>query len=349
MLVLGIFVDSIHSAKVNCPNGEDYSPCSCGSWSPFIIPSSLSFDNISSNVECTTGYRATLADVSNVFNRTAPSEIRGFMLYLYTQSATDSRKIIPMDLLSNHRALSIDITCSSSTDMSIIINPQAFRSSRNTTRNFMFFFCDISRLSFNFLTGFVQITSILFSTTKHVDQANWASFPTSLPSLETFSISSSTGLNEWTIFPKLSRGLSRLSLHSNEIQDAAMDRIINWTVAYSVDTLESLGIESNNLTNIPSKLQISSFPKLQYLNLDSQENGIRIIPRGSFGFAAPNYTLSADNNKIEIIEDGAFQGINSGFPIFWYLDFVFRNNCVNIFLIVLFVRIFCKCQHFTCP
>ena len=105
-----------------------------------------------------------------------------------------------------------------------------------------------------------------------------------------------------------------------------MDRILNWTVQYSANTLETLILDENDLTIIPLQLRSSSFPKLQYISLNKQSSGIPLIPSGSFHVISPNYTLSVDSNDIESIEEGAFQGNSLFIP-----EFNLIMNCNGLF------------------
>ena len=228
------------------------------------------------------------------------------------QRRSKKTEIFPTDLLGNHRAGSIDIACpallfSGEIGFSLQLHPQAFHSSKNTTQTLFINFCDINGFDFDFLAGFDQLTRISFLTVQKIDHANWTSFPSTLSSLAELHISSSsTGLNDWTMFPQLSRGINILFLQSNDIQDDVINRILNWTLKYSANTLERLSLFNNDLETIP--WQLSSFPSLQYINLKNQKIGFEVIPRSSFRFTSPNYILEIDNNNIAIIEDGAFQG-----------------------------------------
>ena len=221
-------------------------------------------------------------------------------------SSEDANQTIPADLLNNHSAKLIQIYCPSS-DYFFSLDPQAFLSSNYTMETIKFYNCDISLLDFYFLSGFEQLSGVYFSGMSNVHLANWLSFP-SLPNLVDFNMYFSTGLNEWTAFPNLARGLSALLLYSNEIQDAAMNRILNWAAKYSADTLQTLRLNDNNITKIPVQLQVASpFTKLQILSLQTQKTEIPLIPRGSF-YAIPPFILAASSNGIANIKDGAFQG-----------------------------------------
>ena len=62
----------------------------------------------------------------------------------------------------------------------------------------------------------------------------------------------------------MSRTLGGLYFYGNDIQDAAMDRWLNWAVQYSGDTLNQLDIYENDLTLIPR--QLSSLTNLKRLH-----------------------------------------------------------------------------------
>ena len=287
-----LFIDPAGAAQVDCPNGEDYSPCECTRSSPDSLP----------NIDCR---RINLEQVAAVFNRTTAAELDRFSLFL-----SDSVQIIPADLLSNHRTRYIRIECPGIIEYSLRVDPQAFRSSKDTTQQIDISYCLMNRLDFEFMSGFNRVTETHFSGMSYVNLANWTSFP-ELPNLDQFSIFSSKGLNDWTTFPKLVKGLSYLSLSYNAIQNDAMDRILNWTVQYSADTLQELYIDQNDLTTIPWQLPVHSFLKLETLGLANQKTGIPFIPNGTFYHLVDRlslYYLYSLNAGIQTIQEGAFQG-----------------------------------------
>lgn len=99
-------------------------------------------------------------------------------------------------------------------------------------------------------------------------------------------------------------------LYFNDIGDATMDRILNWLIDTSLDTLQHLYIDKNSLRRFPAK--ISLFKKLEILCIQEQtinENGIRILPNGSYARSGSLKVLKLNKCGIEIIEAGAFTGI----------------------------------------
>jgi len=285
------------SAQADCPNEEDYSPCTC-SWST----GTGGVQNY--QVKC---YGIDLAEVESVFGRTTTTDLDQFILYL---SPIDPTKTIPADLINNHRTRIIRIYCRPVGSPFIIVDSQAFRSSQNLMTNMYLSNCDMSQLNFDFLSGFDKVLQIDFRSMLNVDQANWTSFP-QLPSLSGLTIVQSTGFNKWSAFPQLARGLADLIFSINDIQDDAMNRILNWTSQYSANTLRLFLIEGNELSQIPKQLQAPhSFPNLQLLTLNDQKTGIPLITTGSLSCPSSysNNLLEASNNRITTIDAGAFQG-----------------------------------------
>ena len=296
----------VSASQTKCPNGEDYSPCKCRRY-PSRELSDLTCENI------------TLAQVSRLFRRTTPADLEDIDIFL---SPCGSTAIIPADLFNSHRLKNIRIFCPYLSckigKHFLIVDPQAFRSSKNTTQSIHFYGWDMSRFDFQFLSGFKQITSITFYFMSKVDKANWASFPI-LESLISFSITKSTGLNEWTTFPPLAQGLGVLHLSSNEINDEAMDRILNWAIKYSSDTLITLLLVSNNLTHLPS--QLSHFPKLWLLTTHRQMSGIELNQTGIVG-VHKNTITSAPNNTAEMFSKNSnhffFLSLLTIMPLLYY-------------------------------
>ena len=285
----GFFIESSVAQGNNiCPGSENYSPCSCYRSNPNAIPL----------VSC---YGIPLDEVYSVFRRTSTAYLEKFVLELLP---SDSTEIIPADLLNNHWTGRIEISCKNG---SLRADPQAFRSSKNTTENISINNCDLTGLDFGFLSGFDQLSLTYFSGLSNIGAANWNSFP-SLPNLNELTIYKSAGLNEWTGFPRLTRGLDRLYIQECDIQDAAMDRVLNWIAQSSADTLHTLEIEVNYLTTVPLVLRVPSFPKLTNLYLGKQKTAIPVIPIDSLHGFSPYFKLQVADTGINKIDEGAFQG-----------------------------------------
>lgn len=240
-----------------CPNGDNYLPCMCG---PGFV-------------QC----EGVLEAVS-VFNRTRPSRLTVFNLTISEQNPTNIT-IIPNKFLNKHQIEILDIKfVKSSYRNSLRIEPGAFSYSKNFTKWIVLEGCELSQLDFKFLTGFDSLSTVEFVSTFNVHLAKWTSMPSMLPNLAHLAIHNSTGLNEWETFPSLSRGLKVLDLNNNEIQSGPLDRILNWSVGHSGNTLEMLFLEQNSLTVPP---QINGLKNLKYVDSSNQSPGIPVLPNGS--------------------------------------------------------------------
>ena len=293
------------AGQQNCPNGENYFPCSCD------------YEDGGYVVVCN---RTLVEDVAGVFKRNNPATLKTFRFILSSFESTSGAPIsLPANLLNEHQVhYDIFLYCSSFSTK-ILIGPETFGWSKNFTEKFYVGYpyaypsldgigCNFDGLDFHFLSGFNNLTSLSIYNSANLEKANWTTLPP-LASLNTLSIYNSDGLNNWAIFPNTSQGLTNLYLQSSSIQNDPMDRILNWTLEHSTDTLKTLYIDNNHLTNIPR--QIPNFKQLEYLNMDNQyPDDIATVPSGAFTFNAPVSNINCRGNGIAKIEPGAFQGID---------------------------------------
>jgi len=196
--------------------------------------------------------------------------------------------------------------------LSLQIDPNAFRSTKSYTKEFYLDYIDCTLLDFNFLMGFDKLNILFFRNVWNI-QFCLPSLP-SLPSLTVLRIDFCSGLDELRIFPVLTNGLRDFQVRGFEndileriFTDETVDRILDWILLSSSDTLEELGIvNSTQVTRVPH--QIPSFKALKKLWLHS--NNISTIKKNSFNFTAPVSVLNIKENGIKEIEPNAFQGIN---------------------------------------
>ena len=295
--VFGVFASA--QSDNSWPNNKDYSPCRCTTNS---LGGILLCDKVS------------LANVSNIFKRTSPVNWYQFHLNL---SPSDFNKTIPSNLLGNHTAKFFGLKCPAPVQQKqnylIKIHPNAFQSPKSADlkdhySSFEIDRCDISQWNLNFFSGFDRFAALYIGNASNFHLANWTSMPP-LPYLSHLYIANGAiELNQWANFPNLTVGLLGLHIFDCEINDAAMNRILNWAVKTSANIL-ALDLFGNNLTKIPH--QISSFKKIEYINLGNQKTTIPTLSaNGSFAFPK-NHSISyivAPGNKITSIQPGAFQG-----------------------------------------
>lgn len=254
-------------------------------------------------------------------------------LYLYPPS---NESILPADLLTNHRITNeIRLFCPNrgAMDYQMEIHPEAFRASRNFTKKLLIQFCDVSRLEFSFLEGFENLFDLSIDFSFNIHLARWISLP-KLPSLSWMGFVQSTGLDDWSEFPVLVNGLTFIDLQTNWIGDDAMDRITQWALRYSYQSLETLWIFNNALNKIPEN--ISNFEKLASLWLGNQrDRGMHAILNGSLAFTAPLMELQLQDCGIETIEPGAFKG---------YQELIIIINKLQMINIQIFVGDFSRAK-----
>ena len=284
---------------VDCPKGINLSPCHCIYDQTFHLSPTLVACNL-----------VSMINVTHVFERIPAMQWPALVLRL---TSSDENRTIPADLLGNHTTVGVRFVCPHH-GYPLRLNRNAFRSSKQLIEFLYVDECDVGQLNFNFLAGFDKLWVIAFTHTQNNHLANWTIMPP-LCNLASLYIRNATrnDLNQWTQFPNLTRGLHDLCLDGNEINDVEIDRILNWTLKTSANSLEYLSLERNNLTKIPR--QISLFTKILFVRLDHQKTDIQIITNGSFRIPAHNYIIvsqfSAKNSNISSIQPGAFQGIFS--------------------------------------
>ena len=191
---------------------------------------------------------------------------------------------IQEDIFVNHRVTdTIELSGHSHfpEQVRLEIHSEAFRSSRNFTKQVKIYSCDLEMLNFAFLTDFCQLTDLLIKNSINVRMSN---FP-QLPSLMNLQIIQCTGLNGWIEFPRSISSLEYINLQGNGLNDERMYAILEWILkSPSSDTLNRLDISFNKLTRIP--IQLKSFAMLTRIYLNNQQNP-------GFGFVKLTLSLTA--------------------------------------------------------
>lgn len=186
------------------------------------------------------------------------------------------------------------------------MDENAFRSTRNATTYIGINTCDLSQLNWSFLNGFNILAQITIGSSSNLHQT-FSSLP-ELPDLKVLDFySCSGGLNDWTEFPNLVRGLDAFYLwFSTQLSDEAMSRILNWILVSSSRTLQKLSIFANDVKSFPKEIQL--FQGIGNLYIDN--NLIMTLETGDLAFQS-NYKIKQVDlsfNKIEAIEIDTFSG-----------------------------------------
>lgn len=272
-----------------CPGAEDYTPCTCqgcrGTWR-------LTCDGVTAN------------ELRDVLRKTTVTVFQAVDISLSKESSAANLEDIPMDVLEGKRASSIRLACSAR-EHQLRVDAEAFASTKQSTNRFEINHCDLSKLNLTFLADFNEITSFNLINSTHVHLA----LP-SLPKLRNltswFGISYCSGLNELRDYPPpLAAGLGVLYLTKSEMNDDAMDRMLDWILSSSKDTLWAIHMNDNHLTRMPK--QLSSFTQLSTVHADG--NAISVVSTDSVVFTGSTLiSLSLHNCKIELIQPNAFKG-----------------------------------------
>ena len=294
MVTAAAFVPFVLS---QCPNNEDYSPCSCS-------PSGSSNDE--EDVILTCG-EISQVELRSIFQRTTPAKIFGLSL---TAPPAPSTFTIEDDLLNEtHISGEIILTCSSQfiDKQPILISQNAFQRIKNLVQSIQIRQCDLSSLDISFLEGFVNLNRLNFQNSINHNFNDWNQFP-ELPNFSTLMATSVVGLNKWTKFPPNIKNLETVYLANCELDDTAVSEILRWQLDRSANTLAALQLNNNWLTEIPSEIKL--FKNLKSVNLNDQQQGIKVIPSGSLSLSKsiPITSLSLRNLRTETIEADAFAG-----------------------------------------
>ena len=324
------------TAPPNCPNKENYSPCSCSKDQD--APDGLS------SVYC---YGVPMEDIRQMFNRTSPADL--YILNLRNDYRFDAMEI-PSDFLVNKRPQFITLNCNTK-GQALNVDPAAFSFSKNYTTRLVLRSCDLAQTNWSFLTGFGNLSDIFFETSADPHKTLSTTLP-DLPSLSRMWFSECSGLEGWTTFPNLTRGLAEFVLANNlkpidigngtsnsslsitglltsilqplsnllerwapsfltakiELNDEHVSRILGWVQQSSSSTLERLLLTEDYQSKIPK--EISAFTKLVSFSMSaygSDEIGGVQLTSGSLSFASPPQMVQLDFG-IKKIEPNSFKG-----------------------------------------
>jgi len=276
-----------------------------------IDPQNLAFDyspcgHTNGNVVCN---KVPLEEVQKAFRRTPFPRLLSVKLVL--QPDVFSETIIPEDVFGTKRILdiSIEYELSSCCYIKLQVDADAFRSTKSYTNQLKLYAFDCILLDLGFLSGFDKMTELKFGVIDNIQHC-FPSLPP-LPNLNFLEMTWVKGMNHLNSFPTLTNGLKVFRLFGDvynsdkAYNDETVDRIMDWLLLSSSETLEEIKIaDMNQLTQV--SLKISSFKALRKLWL--YDNSISTIKSGAFSFSVPVSELTIRGNGIREIEPGAFQG-----------------------------------------
>lgn len=245
-------------------------------------------------------------EVKAVFSRTAPIDI--LYLYLYVRPTGD---YIPADLLGGSTvSYHLELNSNSNLNYPLLeVDPNAFRSSKDTLMLFDMWNLDISLLDLSFLADFQKVSSLNFDSIAHLG----LSLPTipSLPALRGLYIYHSTGLDEISQAGEnhlKGNGLEEFFVQSSDLDANVIAQLLDWILLNSAQSLKSAFIDNNRMESIPP--QLSSFQKLDAIYIRNNNEDLT-IPNNSFFVIAnsTNYVyMDLSSSRVVRVESAAFQG-----------------------------------------
>ena len=246
----------------------------------------------------------TNAEIRAVFQSAPPIPINRFDLVPIVERLL---RIEP-DLLADKTASYINIADCPPPNLvasSLLIDIDAFNSSRTSATKFSIVNCVISSLDWAFLNGFDQLLEISLESATSVQSISTLRIQ---PSLEQLSITDCTGLEQSPLdFPGTTMpNLKRLILNTNLKIDQA-EEILGSLVGSATNLEQLILTQSPLIDQVPGS--IIKFAKL--LTIDLSQNSIPELDVAAFNFAS-NPTVKSINlagNKLETIAETAF---NSG-------------------------------------
>jgi len=137
----------------------------------------------------------------------------------------------------------------SSHDTQLEVDANAFQSTKGSTTKFKLSFVDCTLLDLSFLSGFDKLAHLMFSNIDNIQDC-LPSLPP-LPRLTFLRFELCSGLKKIKSFPNLVNGLEHIRFengHYNKfisnkvLDDITVDRIIDWLLLSSSNTLEGLSI-----------------------------------------------------------------------------------------------------------
>jgi len=176
-------------------------------------------------------------------------------------------------------------------------------------------------LDLAFLTGFNVLKSLELFSSANI-QYPFKTLPNSFPNLIDLNFYGSRGLNEAVDFPQpLSRGLVQVNLYSCGLDDIGTAKFLDWLVSSSTNTLTTLLMKTNYVTNIPTQIPLMTALK----NLELSFNRLTTIRAGELNFTSPVAMLTMVANKISTIQPGAFEGM-----LYTVINFFKKSSCLSI-------------------
>ena len=197
----------------------------------------------------------------------------------------------------------------------LIIDANAFRSTKSVTNELLIKNCDLSQLNWGFISNFTNLKNLYISENDNVLASFYTLPSASLTRLSYLSLVANTGLNSGFLnlslrYPEpLKQGLNHLDVTESDLSDFALNCfLIKWITPYSKNTLDYLDISGNNLTKIPNEIRnyhnlTNFYVTFNQQPLTIQKNALNLKKITLDGYKMVRFS------RVTSIQPGAFQGI----------------------------------------
>lgn len=205
-------------------------------------------DDFLENVKCLVFHTANISDAMQ------NEKSRLFVSFFVGMSPFDNGEI-PPEVLGNSATISMHFLCFG--NQKLVFHPYALSSSMAYMEELRIEHCDLSLTNFTFLTGFDRLKKIEIFQSTNITFANWAT----LSHIPSFSIAlKKSSLKEWKSdnFPVPVNGFHEAIFESTDLNDSAIDQVLDLLLKSSANTLRKLELMHNNLTRIPPKISFFS-------------------------------------------------------------------------------------------
>lgn len=289
------------------------SPCTCTNTTG--VNNTFSININCQNVPVTT--------VKTVFSGALPYNISQVTII---PNVNDTQII--SNITGNHSITTLVLDCSYMANKSLNVNSSAFTLSKLGTTNITIQKCDLSRLSYSFLTGFTNLTTFYIYNSSNFHTTFYTLPSSSLGKLKNFWLNQVKGINGFSNssfkYPKsiyvatnyasapitsvlIGNTGTGLNCTDCKIGDTALNSLLKNWIQPSSSMLDSLQLMGNNLTTIPSYVN-KYFVYLTVIDFSRNQQPLN-IPTNAFYANRPIKTMDFRYSIISNIGDNAFQGI----------------------------------------
>lgn len=299
----------IHFALTSSVYCENYfSPCTCDR----IFDENVG--DYGSIVKCTDSSNTNIQKILN-------KPLTKFDNYIFSLHLGPNDTNMFAKMTGNRTFFTLTLDCSYAPKNLLIINSDAFTSTKIDTNAITLQNCDLSNFNWSFLTNFTYLNSISILNSSNL-HTTFSTFPVkTMPWLKRLELNQIKGINGFgnagLKFPdsipnglaylSISRGYNNGNCKDCSIGDIALAKLLSWITPSSSKTLTSVTLEGNSLIQIPTDIvkftRLSQFTIQNTVPMKIQSNAFNVSrTKDSY------LNLDLGYSQITDVNSGAFQG-----------------------------------------